>query len=139
VGIPADARPIRTYILYLQVSLVSMFALCYALAIVTRRDMAVHARFMICTGFTLIDPVVIRLMFWIHDNPTWNYQWFTFGLTDGGILALFCFGGDQRRGRWVFPTMLLVFVVSQLPALFHWTAAPQWQAFARWFAALPLT
>lgn len=139
VGIPAERWPVRTYVLYLQVSLIVVFTLCYVLAIVTRRDMAVHARFMICTGFTLIDPILIRLFFWIHDNPGWNDQWLTFGLTDLGLVVLIVLERNERRGRWVFPVMLPVFVASQLPAVLGWTAAPSWQAFARWFAGLPLT
>jgi hypothetical protein len=137
--IALDAYALQTYVLYLQVSLIMVFGLCYTAAIVTRRDMAVHARFMICTGFTLIDPVVIRLMFWIHDSPTWNYQWFTFGLTDLVIVTLIWLERGARRGRWVFPAMLVVFVASQLPALVSLTNTAAWQAFARWFASLPLT
>ena len=138
-SVPAEAFPIRSYILYLQASLIVVFAFCYAAAIWTRREMAVHARFMICTAFTLIDPVLIRLAFWIGPNPTWNYQWLTFGVTDLVILTLIFLERDARRGRWVFPTMLVVLVLSQLPAVLQWTGAPIWQAFAHWFAALPLT
>lgn len=139
VGIPDDKWPIRTYILYLQVSLILVFALCYAMAIVTRKDQALHARFMICTAFTLIDPILIRLCFWINPTPTWNYQWLTFGVTDLVILALIVAERHSRRGRWVFPTMLAVFVASQLPALLQWTGWPAWQRFAHWFQGLPLT
>jgi hypothetical protein len=94
---------------------------------------------MICTGLTLVDPVVIRLMFWADPTPTWNYQWFTFGLTDVILLALIWLERDSRTGRRVFPAMLAVFVLAQIPALFALTNTPTWQAFARWFAALPLT
>ena len=104
--------------------------------VLTRRDMPLHARFMICTGFMLIDPVVIRLMIWIHDNPSWNYQWFLFGLTDLVILTLIWLEREARSGRWVFPGLLVVFVASQLPALLQLTNAPAWQAFAKLFAAL---
>ena len=138
-GIEGDAFPLRSYILYLQISLVVVFGLCYAAAIVTNKDMALHSRFMICTGFTLIDPVFIRLLFWIGPEPTWNYQWLTFGITDVAILALIWLERDARRGRWVFPAMLVVFVLSQLPAVLQLTGLPVWQAFAHWFAALPLT
>ncbi len=109
------------------------------MGVANRKDQAVHARFMICTAFTLIDPILIRLCFWIEPNPTWNYQWLTFGVTDLVILALILAERNAKRARWVLPTMLVVFVLSQLPALFMWTAAPSWQAFARWFQALPLT
>ena len=57
------AYAIQTYILYLQLSLALLFGLSYGLAIWTRRSVARHSRLMVCTALTLIDPVVIRLMF----------------------------------------------------------------------------
>ncbi len=139
-GLSGEAYAIQTYILYLQVSLTVLFGLSYALAIYKRHTVALHARFMVCTAFTLIDPVVIRLMFWMGSRtPTWNYQWVTFGLTDLVILALIIMERRGKSGRWVFPVMLGVFVLAQIPALFGLTNTAPWQAFVRWFAALPLT
>ena len=48
--------------IYVPLSLAALFAVSYALGILTRRSMALHARFMICTALTLIDPVLVRLM-----------------------------------------------------------------------------
>jgi hypothetical protein len=141
-GVTGEAYAVQTYILYLQVSLTVLFGVSYALAVYTRHTVALHARFMVCTAFTLIDPVVIRLMFWMGSRtPTWNYQWVTFGLTDLVILALIVLERRRgvRAGRWVFPAALAVFVLAQIPALFGLTFTAPWQAFARWFAALPLT
>ena len=137
--ITESAFVLQTYVLYLQMALIALFGLCYGLAVFTRRDVPLHSRFMICTGFALIDPVVVRLMFWIQSNPGWNYQWFTFGVTDVVILTLIWLERGAGRGRGVFPAMLLVFVAAQLPAVFQLTNIAGWQEFARWFAALPLT
>lgn len=137
--VPAEAYPLQTYILWLQMSLGGLFALCWVLAMVNRRRMALHARFMICTGLTLIDPVVIRLWNWIGFDPDVNYQWYTFGLTDLVFVALIWLERKSPTGRWVFPTMLGVFVLAQIPALFGLTGQAWWQGFARWYAALPLT
>ncbi|HWN66631.1 MAG TPA: hypothetical protein VNM90_03265, partial [Haliangium sp.] len=137
-GLDGQAFAMQTYVLYLQVSLAALFGLSYALAISTRRSVALHARFMVCTGLTMIDPVVIRLMFWWAGPPTWNYQWFTFGLTDLVLVALIWLERHRPTGRSVFPAMLVVFALAQAPALFGLTHAPAWHAFARWFAALPL-
>ena len=134
-----EAYAIQTYILYLQVSLAVLFGVSYALAIYTRRTTALHARFMVCTALTLIDPVVIRLLFWADPTPEWNYQWLTFGLTDLALVVLIWLERHSRVGRMVFPVMLLLFVLAQMPALLGLTGTPLWQAFARWFAALPLT
>ena len=138
-GLAGEAYAIQTYVLYLQVSLAVVFTLTYALALWTRHTTALHARFMICTGLTLIDPVVIRLMFWVAPTPAWNYQWFTFGLTDLALVLLIWLERHSRTGRGVFPAMLGVFVLLQVPALFLLTEAAWWQAFAGWFASLPLT
>lgn len=134
-----DAYEIQTFVLYLQISLTVLFAICYAMAMLYRRDAEIHARFMICTGLTLIDPVFIRLFFWIHPGGVEYLQWFTYGLTDG--LFLFLIWAERRNLRrvWVFPVMLLVFVLFQIPALFKWTNTPIWQSFARWFQSIPLT
>ena len=139
-GLSGEAYAIQTYILYLQVSLTALFCVSYALAIYKRHTVALHARFMLCTAFTLIDPVVIRLMFWMGSRtPTWNYQWVTFGLTDLVIVALIFLERRSKSGRKVFPVMLAVFVLAQAIALLGLTNTAPWQAFARWFAALPLT
>lgn len=130
---------IQVYVLYLQLSLAVLFAVSYGLAIRTRRTSALHARFMMCTGLTLIEPVVIRLMFWVAPVPTWNYQWFTFGVTDAVFLMLIWLERHNRTGRMVFPVMLAAFVLAQLPALLGLAESAAWQAFAAWFAALPLT
>lgn len=138
-SLSGEAYAIQTYILYLQVSLAVLFGLSYALAIYTRRTAALHARFMVCTALTLIDPVVIRLLFWAAPTPSWNYQWATFGLTDLVLVALIWLERHGRVGRKVFPAMLGVFVLAQMPALLGLTETSLWQAFARWYAALPLT
>src|SRR5919202_381947 len=117
-GLTGEAYAVQTYILYLQVSLTVLFGLSYALAVYKRHVVALHARFMVCTAFTLIDPVVIRLMFWMGSRtPTWNYQWVTFGLTDLVIVALIFLERRSKSRREVFPIMLAVFVLAQIPAL----------------------
>jgi hypothetical protein len=138
-GLEGQAYGLQTYVLYLQLSLAALFGLSYALAMRTRRMVAQHARFMVCTGLTMIDPVVIRLMFWWDATPAWNYQWLTFGLTDLVLVVSIWMERHRPTGRTVFPAMLVLFVLMQTPALLGLTHVPAWQAFARWFAALPLT
>ena len=135
-GIEGEAYALQTYILYLQLSLAVLFGLSYGLAIWTRRSVALHSRFMVCTALTLVDPVVIRLLFWIDPTPVWNYQWLTFGLTDLVLVALIWAERSNRAGRRVFPSMLMLFVLAQAPALLGLTNGSLWQGFARWFAGL---
>ena len=138
-GLEGEAYGAQTYILYLQLSLGMLFGISYALAIYWRRPAALHARFMVCTALTLIDPVVIRLLLWANPMPSWNYQWLTFGLTDAVFVVVIWLDRRSRVGRKVFPVMLGLFMMAQAPALLGLTNKPAWQAFARWFAALPLT
>jgi hypothetical protein len=133
---PGEAYAIQTYILYLQLSLALLFALCWGLAIATRRSVARHSRFMAGTALTLVDPVVIRLLFWADPTPAFNYQWITFGLTDAALLVLIWLERNNRAGRLVFPGLLAVFVLAQAPALLGLWQGPLWQGFARWYAGL---
>ena len=130
---------IQTYVLYLQFSLAALFALSYGLAMLNRNKTDVHARFMVCTGLTLIDPVFARLIFWIHPASVEFHQWLTFGLTDVILIILIWRERRNPNARWVFPVMLGVFVVAQVPALLWWTNWAAWQSFAEWFRSVPLT
>ncbi|CAN5411617.1 hypothetical protein BH20ACI2_BH20ACI2_05780 [soil metagenome] len=130
---------LQTFVLYLQFSLAALFALAFTLAMFYRRDSELHARFMVCTGLTLIDPVFARVFFWTHPLSVEYHQWLTYGLTDALFLILIYLDRRNSRARWVFPTMLGIFIIFQLPALFWWTEWPVWQAFARWFSSISLT
>jgi hypothetical protein len=133
---PGEAYAIQTYILYLQLSLATLFALSYGLAIATRRSVARHSRFMVCTALTLVDPVLIRILFWADPIPGFNYQWITFGVTDAVFLVLIGLERANRAGRGVFPSMLALFMLAQAPPLLGFTLSAPWQAFARWFAGV---
>jgi hypothetical protein len=54
-------------------------------------------------------------------------------------LALTYLERRSTSGRKVFPVMLGIFVLAQIPALLGLTNTALWQAFASWFQALPLT
>jgi hypothetical protein len=126
-------------VLYLQLSLAAVFGLSYALAMITRRTVALHARFMVCTGLTMLDPVLARFMyFWWDWQPGWSYAWITFGLADLILLGLIWLERRRPTGRAVFPVMLVIFVVTQLPVVLR-TKTAAWHAFVSWFASLPLT
>lgn len=134
-----EAYQLQTYILYLQIFLAFVFSLSYVLAMIYRKQAEIHARFMVCTGLTLIDPVFARLFYWIHPSSVVYHQWLTFGLTDSVFVMLIIFERRNQRGRWVFPLMLAVFMFLQIPALLMLTEQPLWQAFAAWFRSLPVT
>ena len=138
-SVPEDVYRLQTFVLYLQFSLAALFALSFALAMIYRKTAELHARFMVCTGLTLIDPVFARIFFWAHPATVDYHQFLTYGLTDLVFLILIFLERRSSRGRWVFPVMLLVFILVQVPALLWLTDWPVWQSIAKWFSSLPLT
>ncbi len=138
-SVPEDVYRLQTFVLYLQVSLAGLFALSFVLAMIYRKKAEIHARFMICTGMTLVDPVFARIFFWIDPGTVEYHQFLTYGLTDLLFLLLIFLERRNLRGRWVFPVMLLIFILVQIPALLWLTDWPIWQLFAAWFRSLPLT
>lgn len=127
----------RLYLLFLQLSLLAIFLISYVLAIVYRHTPAIHARFMICTALTIIDPVFARLPLDLPAIP-FSYQLYTFGLVDLILIIFIVLERKQVQGRQVFPFMLVVFVFFQWLNL-NCTNSESWGTFAHWFAALPLS
>lgn len=117
----------------------ALFTVAVALALVYRKQPALHARYMICTGLALIDPVGARLLgYYLPPLPDWAYQGTTFTLTD--LLLLWLIWRERRapRGRVAFPLMLALAIALQV-SVFVLPGIPAWQAAMQWFRALPLT
>lgn len=127
----------RLYVLFLQFSLLLIFIIAYVLAVIYRNKSYIHARYMICTSLTLIDPAVARIPLNIPPLP-FNYQVLTFALTDLVFLVLIFMERNQKNGRAVFPIMLGLFLVFQVTNL-TLTDNIIWDNFSMWFAKLPLT
>lgn len=126
----------RLYVLFLQLSLLTIFIIAYALAIIYRKSPVHHARYMICTSLTLIDPAIARIPLNIPPLP-FSYQVLTFTVIDLILIALIVIERNQKLGREVFPIMLVVFVFFQGLNL-TWTKSAIWDDFSLWFAKLPL-
>ena len=130
---PAD----QLYFLYVQLGLTAVFTVAYAQAIRHRKSPAVHARYMVCTALTLVDPIVARLLsIWLGIEPPFM-QAITYALVDA--ILLYLWRRDIRAGTdtRVFPAMLAAFVAFEIPT-FLVPGLPAWQAFANAYAALPL-
>lgn len=122
------------YFLYLQLSLIAVFALCWAQAIRHRRTPHLHAAWMIGTALALVDPIGARLLFHAFGAQPPLMQIGTFALVDALLVALLL--RERRRAPPVraYPTLLAIFAATQLPTFFvHRT--PAWRAFAEAFAA----
>jgi len=133
---PEEVMPIRIYILYLQLSLAFLFGVIYLFAIYFRKTKAIHSRFMAATALTFVDPIFARLLFIIAPNATFNRQWITFGLINLILIILSVIDRKNRKTKWVYPILLLIFIIIEIPIFFDLTGQDWWQAFATWFGSL---
>jgi hypothetical protein len=133
---PEEIYDFRTYILYLQISLALVFAITYGLAIWYRKTKSIHARLMVATSFTFIDPVLARFIGIILPDLEINTQWLTFGIINLLLITLSIIDRNNRKAKWVFPGLLLLYLITELPIYFSLTGMEWWQTFAAWFAYL---
>lgn len=136
----AAARAEAAPFIYLPLQAAALFGLTASLALAYRRSPALHARYMICTALTLIDPVVARILgfrFPPLDNDL-HYALIGFAITDAILLALLLTDGRSRPGRSVYGAMLVVFGLVHL-GYFTVAQTEAWRAFVEAFRALPLT
>ncbi len=133
---PAESWPLARFILYLQISLAFVFGALWLLGMIFRKDQFVHGRFMVATGLTFIDPVLARIL---PSIPGLSTQLVTFGVVNVILLALIWKERDAKRGRWVFPLTLALFVLIEIPMALGITQSGMWDAFSQWFSGLPLT
>jgi hypothetical protein len=140
VRIMTDATfGVRAPSLYLGLAGTVLFAVAYLLGLRYRRSQALHARFMIATGLTMIDPVVVRLLSFYtpkFSHPL-MYQVWGYGLTDLIILGLVWRPALTPRDSRTFVKGIAVFPLAHL-AWFTVVQGPLWVPFAEWFRTLPL-
>lgn len=125
---------------YLPLFTVIVFAVIYTLAIVHRHNMALHARFMIGTAFTMVDPAMARIVgvrFGGFENPLFD-QVVGFGMTDLILIALIILERKRKQGRAAFPIILAIFATGHV-LWFTLGQTEAWFAVARWFRELPIT
>jgi hypothetical protein len=100
---------------YLPLSATLLFAVSYALAMAFRHRAALHARFMIGTALSFIDPVGARIMiFHVRSIGAPLMQPITFGIIDAWLLFAIWRERRASRGRAAFPVLLAVFAVAHL-------------------------
>lgn len=133
--VPPQMLHVQQFILYLGVSASLLFVVIWGLGIRYRRDTALHARFMVATALTLVDPSLARVMiFWVPAVPPPLYQWISFGVVYA-VLVLLIALDPLPRGRKAFMGVLGLFIAMHASImLVPGTAA--WQRFATWYAGI---
>lgn len=111
----------------------------YGIAIYHRKDVAIHARAMIATAIPFLEPALVRFLGWAlpESFPFNPYVW-TVLIMDLILIGLIIRERKEKRGRWVFPLILGLYLVIQF-IIFGRVDIPGWAPLAEWFAALPLT
>ena len=125
------------YFLAVQLGLLVVLVVAYALAMANRRQPALHARYMVCVALTLVDPIVARLLYFTFGSAPPLMQVATYGMVDAILLALIAADLRANQRPRVYPAMLALFVAAQLPT-FVAPGTAAWRGFAQAFAALPL-
>lgn len=129
------------YTFGLQFFLGSLFAWFWLKAMWHRRQPELHARWMICTGLTMLDPIFARIIlvnFYPVPLHTGHVQLMTFALVDVILLWLIYRDWKSASRQLVFLHAFGLFLVAQAAMLSVWNS-PQWKSFCAWFAGLPLT
>lgn len=126
----------RTYLLYLQISLAFAFAVTYGLAMYHRQSTPIHSRLMVATTLTFVDPIFARLIFTYLPDITINGQWLTFGMINLVLIGLSIIDRNNKKVRWVFPGLLVLYFIIEIPIFFGLTNSPWWQNFAAWLASI---
>jgi len=109
----------------------------YFIAIRYRHNIDLHARGMIATGIVFIEPALARLMFHLLPGDIAPYI-VTIFIVYSILITLMVLERKQKKGRWVFPLILGLYIVVHSILVFNIEIGP-WESFARWFAALPIT
>jgi hypothetical protein len=121
---------------YLIIALLAAFVVAFALAIVHRKTVSLHMRYMICTPLAMLDPVFARILGVRFEIGYPTGQIVTFAMIDG-ILLWLCFL-DRNTSYRAFHRMLAVYVVVQIPAFFLYKTT-WWAESVAWFARLQIS
>ena len=133
--------PEGLYIFGLQFFILIQYTVCLVMAFRYRKQPDVHARWMICTAFSMLDPIFARIIgigFLQVPFESGTIQLITYGFTNLIVIALVLRDWQAERRLDVFLPMFLLLLVTQLPTLFV-LKIPAWTAFADWFMQLPLS
>jgi hypothetical protein len=119
----------------------NLWLICYTLAIVYRHKTYIHARAMIGTAISLLDPIFMRFMFYVIVPTTHLPDLVAFfiaaGIILGILIAIIILERKQKKGRWIFPLILGYYTLAYSIIFFDIKILPD--SFNKWFNSLPLT
>jgi len=124
----------QSFILYLGVAASAILLLSWSLAIVHRRDSALHARYMVGSALVLIDPALARLLIATVPGLGPLVPWVSYGVLFL-ILGVLLWRDRGRHGQRAFVVLTAVFALNfVLLNVVPRTAS--WAEFARWWGGV---
>lgn len=126
--------------LWLQLKDIIIISVMYTIALVNKHNVQIHARAMIATGIVFLEPTLGRfIILTVLAEPNFILGLgITVAIMYTLIISLIIIERKQNSGRWVFPLLLSLFMVFHY-LIFFQVSFPTWDAFAKWFAELPIT
>jgi len=121
-----------------------LYGVFFALAMLNRRNPAVHARYMLCTPLPVIAAATDRIFrnyfgefaaWWTGTVGAIHLETFTWLSVDSGLLALALVEWRLRQPVNVFGRALLILVAFQALAIYWHRIAPL-RAFGEWFVGI---
>jgi uncharacterized membrane protein len=143
-----NLRPVeeRTFVNSL-IPLMELFVFggCYVVAILNRKNTAIHARAMVGTGLALLDPTLMRIF-----GPFFTLQPVPIGFLTaiaiilGVFIVLIIWERNQTIGRWIFPSLLGIYFTVYTLLIYQTNTnnsldLSAFDSLMKWFYALPLT
>jgi hypothetical protein len=124
--------PVIIYFLYVQLSLLAFFVLCYAWAMTNRARPFVHMRYIAGTALAVVDPIFARLLYSAARIEPPLLQ----AITYGAVVAVLGFLWWKERTRQPYANawrrMLVAFLVLTLPTFVVMQTAA-WRGFVAAF------
>ena len=111
----------------------------YLIAIANRSNVAIHARAMVCTGITMIQPASDRVLFHLFKMQFPAVMFVSWALIYLLLIVLIVMERKQKAGRWIFPFYIFLHIILVDSLLFNPRIPGVDPGFGKWFLALPLT
>lgn len=121
---------------FVDVSTILFFAFTYGMAIYYRKQMQLHARFMVCTALPLIPPALVRALHMFLPGMSFPQGFHAcFIVTELIVLALLYH--DSRTGKVRAPYLILLAVLLVQEASFEYAMKfGPWRDVVAWIVAL---
>ena len=126
--------------LWLQVKDLVIIGIMFTIAIINKQNTQIHARAMIATGIVFIEPTLGRfIILTLLPEPDCILGLaITVAIMYLLIISLIIIERKQFNGRWVFPLLLLLYLIFHY-LIFFQVSFSFWDDFAKWFVKLPIT